>query len=215
MYLGPVTMDPRALGSTRSSQLETLTLAVSYAVGAHPQCVAGTAILIRVAAHFDITLTPRAVALTGQANGMPPLSTGTFSTDFLKSKGAIPKDLPHSDDGVWAGSAFRSAGHMIAFDEVESMVLDPSFEQFVHAGMPNTAIAVPVDTSQTTWPIAVSETAFVIYLPAADTGGWRDQFDAAFEAAASMALEIAEQLAAGRAPHMHGVRLDLDGAILR
>lgn len=208
-------MDPNTLGSTRSGQLETLTLAASFAVGPHPQCVAGTAILIRVAEHFGISLIPRAVALTGQANGMPPLSTGTYSTDFLKSKGAIPNDVPHYDDGDWAESAFRTAGHMIAFDEVESMVLDPSFEQFTRMGMPNTAIAMRVDPSQPTWPIALSDTAFVIYLPAADTGGWRGQYDAAFEAAESMALEIAHHLAAGGSPRRHRVRLDLDGAILR
>ena len=130
-------------------------------------------------------------------------------------KGAIPNHLPHNDGGAWAGSEFRSAGHMIAFDDIESMVLDPSFAQFGFAGMPNTAIAMPVDASEQSWPIAVSETAFVIYLPGADAGGWRPQYDGAFEAAGSMALGIANHLTDGGAPHQHGVRLDLDGAIIR
>lgn len=209
-------MDPLALGDSRTEQLETLTLAVSYVVGHHAQCVAGTAILVRAAEEFGIAITPRAVGLVGQADGMPPLSSGTFATEFLKSKGAIPQNMEHSDDGEhWVGSAFRRSGHMIAFDETEAMVLDASFEQYGFAGMPNRAIAMKVDASQATWPIALSEAAFIVYLPDADDGGWSEQYALAYEAATSMAGEVAAHLASGGQPHTHWVRLDDDGAIVR
>jgi hypothetical protein len=147
---------------------------------------------------------------------MPPLSSGTYATEFMKSRGAIPSSAEHSDGGGhWAGSAFRSAGHMIAFDDIESMVLDPSFEQYGFAGMPNTAIAVKVDTSQQTWPIPLSETAFVIYLPDADEGGWDEQYGLAYSASESMVRDLATHLATGGAPNTHWGRLDLDGAIIR
>lgn len=211
-----MTLDPLALGDTRVKQLETLTLAVSYAIEQHPQCVAGTAILVRTAEQFGITIVPRAVGLTGQAQGMPPLSSGTYATEFLKSKGAIPQHAEHSDDGEhWVGSAFRRSGHLIAFDDAESMVLDASFGQYGFAGMPDTAIAMKVNTSESTWPIPLSETAFIIYLPDADEGGWREQYDLAYEASGSMAGAIATHLASGGQPHTHWVRLDDDGAILR
>lgn len=208
-------MNSRSLGPSRARQLEKLTLAVSYAVGFHPQCLAGTAILIRTANHFGIDLIPRAVALTGQAEGHPPLSTGTYSTDFMKVRGAIPSDVQHSTEGPWEGSAFRTSGHLIAFDEEESMLLDPSFEQFRIAGMPNTAIAVNVDISASQWVVGLSEEAFVVYLPKGDTGGWNEQYEAAYAAAASMSLQLASHLASGGSPDSHLVRLDLDGAILR
>ena len=208
-------MDSRSLGPSRALQLEKLTLAVSYAVGFHPQCFAGTAILIRTANHFGIDLIPRAVALTGQAEGYPPLSTGTYSTDFMKARGAISADVQHSTEGAWEGSAFRTSGHMIAFDDEESMLLDPSFEQFGFAGMPNTAIAVNVDISTPEWVVALSEEAFVVYLPDGDTGGWNEQYEAADAASASMSLQIASHLASGGSADSHLVRLDLDGAILR
>jgi len=103
---------------------------------------------------------------------------------------------------------------MIAFDAQANNLLDPSFEQFVRFGFPDTVIANGVDPTVAEWPVDLGNGAFVVYLPRADAGGWQDAYDGALRASAHMAAAIAAHLSAGGAPNTHGVTLSPDGAII-
>ncbi|TFD06327.1 hypothetical protein [Cryobacterium sp. TMT1-66-1] len=138
-----------AFEPTRKERLGDLTMAASCAVGAHPQCITGVAILVELAKLYGIELTPRAVSFAGQSS-LTSLASGTFAREHLISHGALPKDyILWGEDAGWPeGSPFIHSGHMVAIDEQSSLLLDPSFEQFVRGGFPNAVIVTPIDPTE-------------------------------------------------------------------
>lgn len=103
---------------------------------------------------------------------------------------------------------------MVAIDKESSLLMDPSLEQYVAAGFPNTVVVQRVDLSDPEWGVPLSDESFVVYLPGADRGGWEESYERARTAGYDMVEQIHAHLKSGGAPHTHNVRLDLDGAIL-
>lgn len=204
-----------SVGVSRREQLGRLALAVNYALQGHAQCITGVAILVQVADHFGFTLTPRAVAVVGQASNGNVLTTGAAATEHIRANGGSYSAPISMTATTWGSdSPFRQSGHMIAFDAQGNNLLDPSFEQFVRFGFPDTVISHGVDPAAAEWPVDLGDGAFVVYLPGADAGGWQDAYDGALRASAVMAAVIAAHLKAGGAPNTHGVTLDTTGAII-
>ncbi|TFC15627.1 hypothetical protein [Cryobacterium sp. MDB2-10] len=203
-------------GITHRERLGELTIAVAYAVGPHPQCIAGVALLVELAARYGIELTPRAVSLAGQSP-LFPLATGKAAKEHLIAHGAIDQNtVALNEDASWSeDSLFRNSGHMVAVDQRHSLLLDPSLEQFVAAGFPNVVLVTSVDLSDSEWAVSLSADSFVVYLPGADLGGWQDHYERARGAVFGMVEGILAHLKSGRSANSHPVRLDLDGAILR
>lgn len=206
-----------AFGISRRDQIERIALAVNRAIDGHAQCISGVAILVLVAEHFGIELSPRAVGLAGQAANGNTLTTGSAATEHIRANGGDSGREPTpATDATWAAdSPFRQSGHMVAIDELTNLLIDPSLEQYARYGFPDTVIGTEIDPEADEWPVGFTDGGFLVYLPKADAGGWESDYEAARVAAASMAREIATHLKDGRAPHTHTVTLDLDGAILR
>lgn len=204
-----------AFGPSRRERLEELTMATSCAIGAHPQCITGVALLVELARRYGIDLTPRAVGLAGQSR-RSVLASGVAAREHLASHGVIATNrVALNEDADWpADSPFRHSGHMVAVDETSSLLMDPSLEQFVAGGFPNVVLVTPVDLSEADWGVRLSEESFLVYLLSADRGGWEDGYKSARRAVGGMADEIVLHLRSGGAANTHSVRLDLDGAIL-
>ncbi|MHC2998805.1 hypothetical protein OB08_06285 [Microbacterium sp. HJ5] len=206
-----------AFGANREDQVGRIALAVNHAINGHAQCIAGVAILVLVAEHFGIELLPRAVGLAGQAANGNVLITGTAATEHIRANGGDARREPAPTTATtWAAdSPFRQSGHMVAVDERTNMLIDPSLEQYAGYGFPDTVIMTRIDPQADVWTVLFEDGGFIEYLPTADAGGWKSEYEAARIAAASMAREIAEHLKRGESPNAHRVTLDFDGAIIR
>ncbi len=203
-------------GTTHQERLEELTMSAAYAIGQHPQCIVGAALLVELSARYGIELTPRAVSLAGRSP-LFPLATGKAAKEYLITQGIIDENVVVLNGDVsWSeGSLFSNSGHVVAVHHGHSLLLDPSLRQFAAAGFPDGALVTPIDLSSSEWKVCLSDDSFVVYLTGADVGGWQDHYERARVAVSGMVEEIVAHLKSGRSPDSHRVRLGIDGAILK
>ncbi|NJI58605.1 hypothetical protein HCX50_04080 [Microbacterium oxydans] len=190
--------------------LGRLVQAVAAAVDDQPRCVEAVALLVALAKQFGIELQPRAVSLVGQDRRRPDriVVTGRMAQDFVASHGGSrggAEVVAASPDG----SEFQRAGHLIAVysDADPGFLLDPSFGQFVRAGLPDTVVVDAFEPGEPDWRVDIGDSATVLYLMDPTNSGWQDAFRSVAARSDVAAAEIASHLRAGGQPHTHGVVL--------
>lgn len=195
---------PREIHQT----LGRLSQAVAAAVDNQPRCVEAVALLVALAQQFGISLEPRAVSMVGQNKRRPEgiVVTGRMAQEFVASHGGPTVDaevVAASPDG----SEFQRAGHLVAVHNDPGFLLDPSFGQFVRAGLPDTVVVDAFDSAEPDWRVDIGDRATVLYLMDPTNGGWQEAYAAVSAASEGPAAEIARHLRSGGLPHNHGIVL--------
>lgn len=190
--------------------LGVLVQAVAAAVENQPRCVEAVALLVSLAQQFSIELEPRAVSMVGQDKRRPEhiVVTGRMAQEFVASHGG-PRSGGEVVAAIPDGSEFQRAGHLIAVHSDPDFLLDPSFGQFVRAGLPDTVVVDAFESAEPDWRVDIGDHATVLYLMDAMNGGWQEAYAAVSAASQDAAVEIARHLRRGGLPHTHGVVLGL------
>jgi hypothetical protein len=188
-------------------QLALITSSVAYAVSNQAQCIAGVALLHETALHFGLELQPRAASMVAQRSdeASTTVVTGDIARDYVRSHGGsgqIGMHLGAPPDG----SEFQRAGHLVATLNNPGILLDPTFGQFVRAGLPD---VVPVQRFTSTDPDVLVEESWgrALYIFDDVNQGWQASYEAVRQNLSAAALVLAEHINNGGQPHTHPVRL--------
>ncbi|TFD52354.1 hypothetical protein E3T46_05660 [Cryobacterium sp. Hh11] len=195
-----------SLGANTKEQLQGIADAVAVAIGGQSQCITGVALLCEVAKHFGYDLRPRAVSMAGASKVTgASVVTGSIAQKFLREHGGAAEVF----DCVGAppdGSEFERAGHLVAMLEWPTMLIDPTFQQFMAAGLPNATPVVEIAPGE--GEILLEDDRFqAVYLFDDENRGWQADFEKVRAVSREVGLDIANHLKAGNAPHTHDVRL--------
>lgn len=188
--------------------LGRLSQAVAAAVENQPRCVEAVALLIALAEQFGIVLEPRAVSMVGQDKRRPGhvVVTGRMAQEFVIAHGGAAVD-PEVTAAAPDGSEFQRAGHLVAVHSDPDFILDPSFGQFVRAGLPDAIVVDAFDSAEPDWRVDIGDQATVLYLMDMKNGGWQEAYAATSAASQDAAAEIARHIRDGGLPHTHGIVL--------
>mgnify|MGYP007125776268 FL=1 len=188
--------------------LGRLVQAVAAAVGNQPRCVEAVALLVALAQQLGIALEPRAVSMVGQDKRKPEhiVVTGRMAQEFVASHGGTIVEA----EVVAAApdeSEFQRAGHLIAVHNDPDFLLDPSFGQFVRAGLPDTVVVDAFESAEPDWRVDIGDDVTVLYLMDPMNGGWQEAYAAVSAASQDAAVDIARHLRGGGLPYTHGIVL--------
>jgi hypothetical protein len=185
-----------------------IALSVAYATDNQAQCVFGVALLCETALHFGYDLTPRAVSMVAQRVDVvnaPPVVTGQLARDYVAAHGGSSA-IGETVGAVADGSEFQRAGHMIATFESHELLIDPTFGQFTHAGLPDVVPVTGFDPSDAESAMFEDDHVRVLYLFDGSNQGWQDGYEFARHNSRHEAAQIAQHLRANGEPHTHPIR---------